>query len=215
MLTEGSHHQLTEHAVFHLHIHDLTVHHIVVAGIHAASIRTMLDRLANLGLIRLLRQDVAGPICVAVQDARVFVGQIDLLCVIGAILLGFAARRASRRRALRCTFGSEMTQAAKARHPRAALARQKDQIIQIMAAFGQQHERRFRLAAPVSAHKAVRLMPVTHILQRLNAHQLTDLSAFDRIRDRLKERRIAQHMANHHAAVHSARRFLDLLHILL
>ena len=78
-----------------------------------------------------------------------------------------------------------------------------------MAALGQQHERRFLLAAPVAAHEAVRLMPVADVFQRLNTDDLTHIAALNRRMDLLKEGRIAQHMANHDGALIFLCRLLD------
>ena len=112
MRRKGRHHQLTERAVFHLHVHDLAVHHIVVAVIHAPAIGARPDRLADALLRRFLVEDFARPVGVARKDARLFVRQIDFLRIIRTVLLRAAARRASRRGALRRVLPAEVAQTA-------------------------------------------------------------------------------------------------------
>ena len=147
------------------------------------------------------------------KNARLLIGQVDLLRVVGAVCLRPAARRAARRRALGRALRPEVAQAAEGGHPCAPLARQPDEVIQIVAALGQQHERRFLFPAPVAAHEAVRLMPVAHVLQRLDAHDVAHLAALDGLKDLRKERRIAQHMADDHAAARLPRCPFDQLHV--
>ena len=56
-------------------------------------------------------------------------------------------------------------------------------------------------------------MPVAHVLQRLNAHDLAHLAARNGLKDLLEKRRVAQHMADDHAAARLPRRPLDQLDV--
>ena len=134
------------------------------------------------------------------QHARFRVGQVDLVCVVRAALarLTVAAARGGVRRGV---FFAEVGQRAERGHARAPLAQQPQQDVQVVAALLQDHRAGVLLAPPVAAHKAVRLVPVDHVFQRLDRHDPADASRVDHFLDLLKERRVAQHVTDDHLAL--------------
>ena len=67
-----------------------------------------------------------------------------------------------------------------------------------MAALLQDHAGGKRLIAPVAAHKGVRLMPVAHLFNSLDAHRLADGAVLQQFLDSLVKHGIAQHVAYRH-----------------
>ena len=147
----------------------------------------------------MLRKDVHRPADLPPADAGALVGQIDLFRVIGAGFLCRAAVQTAQGAARRGVFRPEVEQRAKGGYPLHAAAAKPDQVVQIVAALCQDHRAGLVLAPPVSAHEAVRLVPVDDVLQRLNIDDLTQPALVDHTLDRAEKRGVAQHVADHHA----------------
>ena len=183
------HHQLTMRPVLHLHIDDLIVDHIVIAVIHTAAIRANTQRLTNALFIGMKRKNAARPVGIARKNAGIRMGQVDIFRVIWARFFYFRRTiHTALGSALRRAFRLEMAQTAKGRYALTAnAAAQPHEIVDIVAALGQQHEGGLLLAAPVSAHIAMRLMPVAHVFKCLNAYNVSDVPALNRRTDLLKK----------------------------
>lgn len=82
--------------------------------------------------------------------------------------------------------------------------------IQVVARFGQEHEGRFPLVAPVAAHEGVRLVPEPHRLQMLDAGDLAQPAGVHDGLDLFGVCGIAQHVADGEHRVARLRRGDDL-----
>lgn len=92
---EGGHGEVHGEAALHLQVHHLVVHHVIVAEIDAAAIGSLLDGLAD-GCFRGMQGEyITGPAGFALGDAGFLAGDVNLLCVIGAAVLGLAAVQAA------------------------------------------------------------------------------------------------------------------------
>ena len=131
-----------------------------------------------------------------------FVAQIDSLGIIGAAIGGRAAVQA----AGRCTFGGvfelEMAQTSKRGNTGTMAVCHPQHNVHIVAAFCKDHGACFVLAAPVSAHKAVCLMPIGNIFNLLDALQSTDGTAVQQFLHLAEEGSIPQHMTHSNQLAH-------------
>ena len=166
---ECAHRKGNRRAPLQEQIHHLMIHHVVVAMIHAAAIGAYAQGFLKPLTGRLLAQHVQRPIPLP----RVVAAQIELRRAVQAIIL-VRAVQTTFRRSLGCVLRLEPRQTAKGGHRLAALARQPQENIHVVAALLQDHRAGRAAVAPVAAHKAVRLMPVADLLNGLHGNDLAD-----------------------------------------
>ena len=191
MLCKGAHRHADADAVLIEQVHDLIVHDIIIALINTPTIRAALQRMQNRFMGRI--ETHYGNKSIG-NGFRML--QIETRRVIGTGVPVHTAIQTVLRCAVRLVHGIKVRKRAEAADFPARASDQPCQNVRIVAAFCQDHWAAILAATPVSAHKAVRHMPVADALNMLNRDKLPDRAAVDQLLELHKERRIAQHMAD-------------------
>ena len=191
------------------HGDDLVVHHVVVAPVYAPAVGPCAQRVIQLFLGGFIHQHRAGPLVIARTDAAFVIENVDLFRVVGASFLTGAAGKTAVCTAIRRVFRAEPVQRAVGGNAFAGNAHQPADDVHVVAAFCQDHGAGFLRPPPVAAYIAVGIMPVSHVLHRVQGFDTADGASAQQLVQRAVEFGIAQHMAHHHHAVRLMRFFLQ------
>ena len=173
---KSGHQQRRFYAFFKYKVGQLVIYYIVVARKHASAVRSFAQRFYQRGLGQ--RAGVCDNALRPFMVGTALVLPIVYIEFDRAVCATIYMRTvtAPRRRAVGRVVRIEIRKVADGRNAVALRLRVILQQINVVTALCEYHGRGFFAVAPVAAHKAVRLMPVRNLFNRLNSYKPAQLA---------------------------------------